>query len=214
MNWTVLCGALAAAAASRSTSCSTIPAKTPLSRPTLRCASSTTGASSGAAAPAGPASGVAEGAATPVPASNSARTLSGHAPSQPMWRWLQCAASVKNPSSPISHGVPISVGRNSSGRSANCSATSFAASFVGDTGSPSTVATSNPRPTKWFDTDPPDVNCRCPVFITDNPTSCPELPNLCNNITIRGSISPERRSASTSAGRSKSGSPITASIVA
>jgi bifunctional UDP-N-acetylglucosamine pyrophosphorylase/glucosamine-1-phosphate N-acetyltransferase len=37
---------------------------------------------------------------------------------------------------------------------------------------------------------------------------------LCNNITIRGSISPERKSASTSGGKSKSGSANTASIVA
>jgi hypothetical protein len=48
----------------------------------------------------------------------------------------------------IDHGVPTSVGRIDSGKSATASASSREAMLFGRTISPSTLAISSPRPTK------------------------------------------------------------------
>jgi hypothetical protein len=65
---------------------------------------------------------------------------------------------VKNPGAPIGHGVPTSVGLIESGRSVSASASSRALMLFARTISPSTLAMSSPRPTKWFETEPPDVS--------------------------------------------------------
>ena len=65
---------------------------------------------------------------------------------------------MKKPGALIDHGVPTSLGRIDSGRSAIASDNSRAAMLFERTISPSTLAMSIPRPTKWFETDPPEVN--------------------------------------------------------
>jgi hypothetical protein len=64
---------------------------------------------------------------------------------------------VKKPGASIGHGVPTSVGLIDSGRSVSASANSRDLMLFARTISPSTLAMSRPRPTKWFETEPPEV---------------------------------------------------------
>ena len=57
----------------------------------------------------------------------------------------------------MANGLPISFGRYSSGSSESSDASSRAAAEFGRTISPSIVPMSSPRPSEWFETEPPAV---------------------------------------------------------
>ena len=68
-------------------------------------------------------------------------------------------------------------------------ASSRAAGLPELTISPSTRAMSMPRPTKWLETEPPEVNWSWPVLITDSSILCFSV-SLSSSAIIRGSTSP------------------------
>ena len=73
-----------------------------------------------------------------------------------------------------------------------------AAVLPGCTISPSTRAMSMPRPTKWLETQPPDVNWAWPVLITLSSILCFSV-SFPSSAIMRGSTSPERMSFCASA---------------
>ena len=105
---------------------------------------------------------------------------------------------MKKPEAPIAHGVPTSVGRRSPVISAISDASSRAAGLPELTISPSTRAMSMPRPSKWLETEPPEVNCAWPVLITDSSILCFSA-SLPSSPIIRGSTAPSRMSFCASA---------------
>ena len=118
-------------------------------RPDEPGGSGAAGAAAAATATGAAAAGAsAAGSSKPAGASSSKATCT--------WSWW--APSVKNPGAPICHGEPTSVGRIAPLSCAMSDTRSRAAAFPGETGEPSTVAMSIPRPEKWFETEPLDVN--------------------------------------------------------
>ena len=109
---------------------------------------------------------------------------------------------MKKPDAEIAHGDPTSVGRRSPERAAISVASSREAVLPGFTISPSTRAMSMPRPTKWLETDPPDVNWPWPVLITLSSILCFSV-SLVSSPIMRGSTSPERMSFCASASRTR-----------
>ena len=109
---------------------------------------------------------------------------------------------MKNPDAPIGHGVPTSVGRRLPDISAISDASSRAAAEFGRTISPSTLAMSIPRPTKWLETLPPEENWAWPVLITLSSILCLSV-SLPSSAIMRGSTSPERMSFCASASRTR-----------
>ncbi len=126
------------------------------------------------------------------------RKPGGGSPSNATCRWSWCAPSVKNPSAPIAHGVPTSVGLISPVISAISVASSRAAGLPEFTISPSTRAMSMPRPSKWLDTEPPEVNWSWPVLITESSILCFSV-SLSSSAIIRGSTDPSPTSFCASA---------------
>ncbi len=112
----------------------------------------------GSAAGAAPAAGEAATTAGAGAGGPGISKPAGSSPSNATWTWSWCAPSVKNSGGSRSHGEPTSVGRMAPSSSAIAETSSRAAPLPGETGSPSTRAMSRPRPTKWFDTEPPEVN--------------------------------------------------------
>ena len=77
-------------------------------------------------------------------------------------------------------------------------ASSRAAGLPELTISPSTRAMSMPRPTKWLETEPPEVNCAWPVLITESSILCFSV-SLPSRAIMRGSTAPPRMSFCASA---------------
>ena len=132
------------------------------------------GSAAAAAATGCPATGAAATAATGAAGAAGAGGVNpaGGSPSKATCRWSWWAPSVKKPGAPIENGVPTSVGRRSPVSAAISVASSRAAVLPELTISPSTRAMSIPRPSKWLETEPPEVNWSWPVLITDSSILC------------------------------------------